>query len=161
MWRWVPLSLLHTVGKQAACSPGNSVGNTCRTVMPLQGIVHTPQMASHRSKKDQEEWRRNVLPLLYFAISLLHSTNKTQHSTRWQERDVFTKFQIRAKSERKWKSLSYVWLFANYPWNSPGQDTGVGSHLLLQGIFPTQESNPGLPHCRWILCRLSQQGNPD
>ena len=36
-------------------------------------------------------------------------------------------------------------------WNSPGQDTGVGSLSLLQGIFPTQESNPGLPHCRRIL----------
>ena len=31
------------------------------------------------------------------------------------------------------------------PWNSPGQDTGVGSLSLLQGIFPTKESNPGLP----------------
>ena len=37
------------------------------------------------------------------------------------------------------------------PWNSPGQNTGVGSRSLLQGIFPTQGSNPGLPHCRWIL----------
>ena len=32
------------------------------------------------------------------------------------------------------------------PWNSPGQDTGVGSLSLLQGIVPTQGSNPGLPH---------------
>ena len=32
------------------------------------------------------------------------------------------------------------------PWNSPGQNTGVGSLSLLQGIFPTQGSNPGLPH---------------
>ena len=36
------------------------------------------------------------------------------------------------------------------PWNSPGQNTGVGSWSLLQGIFPTQGLNPGLPHCRWI-----------
>ena len=41
------------------------------------------------------------------------------------------------------------------PWNSPGQNTGVGSLFLLQGIFPTQGSNPGLPHCRWILYQLS------
>ena len=34
------------------------------------------------------------------------------------------------------------------PWNSPGQNTGVGSYTLLQGIFPAQGSNPGLPHCR-------------
>ena len=41
------------------------------------------------------------------------------------------------------------------PWNSPGQNTGVGSPLLLQEIFPTQGSNPGLLHCRWILHQLS------
>ena len=38
------------------------------------------------------------------------------------------------------------------PWNSLGQNTGVGSLSLLQGIFPTQGSNPGLLHCRRILC---------
>ena len=41
------------------------------------------------------------------------------------------------------------------PWNSPGQNTGVGSLFLLRGIFPTQESNPGLPHCRHILFKYS------
>ena len=47
------------------------------------------------------------------------------------------------------------------PWNSPGQNTGVGSLSLLQGIFPTQESNPGLPYCRPILFyQLSHQGSP-
>ena len=45
------------------------------------------------------------------------------------------------------------------PWNSPGQDTGVGSLSLLQGIFPTQELNQGLLHCRWVLYYLSYQGN--
>ena len=46
------------------------------------------------------------------------------------------------------------------PWNSPGQNTGVGSLSLLQGIFPTQGSNLGLLHCRWILYQLSHQGSP-
>ena len=46
------------------------------------------------------------------------------------------------------------------PWNSPGQNTGVGSLSLLQGIFLTQGSNPGLPHCRWIPYQLSYQGSP-
>ena len=45
-------------------------------------------------------------------------------------------------------------------WNSPGQNTGVGRLSLLQGIFPTQESNPNLPHCRWILYQLSHKGSP-
>ena len=43
----------------------------------------------------------------------------------------------------------------DYTWNSPGENTGVGSLSLLQGIFPTQGLNPGLPHCRQILCQLS------
>ena len=46
------------------------------------------------------------------------------------------------------------------PWNSPGQNTGVGSLSLLQGIFPTQGLNPCLPHCRQILYQLSHKGNP-
>ena len=46
------------------------------------------------------------------------------------------------------------------PWNSPGQDTGVGSLSLLQGIFPTPGSNPGLQHCGQILYQLSYQGSP-
>ena len=46
------------------------------------------------------------------------------------------------------------------PQNSLGQNTGVGSLSLLQGIFPTQGSNPGLPHCRQILYQLSPQGSP-
>ena len=45
-------------------------------------------------------------------------------------------------------------------WNSPGQNTGVGSHSLLQRIFPNQGSNPGLPHGRRILYQLSHQGSP-
>ena len=46
----------------------------------------------------------------------------------------------------------------NSPWNSPGQNTGVGSRSLLQGIFPTQGENRGLLHCSQILYQLSHQG---
>ena len=46
------------------------------------------------------------------------------------------------------------------PWNSPGKNTGVGSHSFLQEIFLTQGSNPHLLHCRQILCCLSHQGSP-
>ena len=46
------------------------------------------------------------------------------------------------------------------PWNSPGQNTGLGSLSLLQGIFPTQGSNPGLLHYRQILYQLSYKGSP-
>ena len=65
----------------------------------------------------------------------------------------------------EWKSFSLVQLFGPYelysPWNSPGQNTGVDSLSLLQGIFPTQGSNPGLPHCRQILYQLSHKGSPN
>ena len=46
------------------------------------------------------------------------------------------------------------------PWNFPGQDIGVRNLPLLQRIFPTQGSKPGLPHCRWILYWLNHEGSP-
>ena len=47
------------------------------------------------------------------------------------------------------------------PWDSPRKNTRVGCHALLQGIFLTQGSNPGLPHCGQILYQLSHKGSPD
>ena len=44
--------------------------------------------------------------------------------------------------------------------NSPGKNTRVGCHALLEEIFPTQGLNPGLLHCSWILYCLSHQGSP-
>ena len=66
-------------------------------------------------------------------------------------------------------SLNRVQLFATpwtvparllCPWNSPSKNTAVGSQYLLQGIFPTQGLNPGLPHFRQILYHLNQQQSP-
>ena len=57
--------------------------------------------------------------------------------------------------------LSHVWLFVILcPWNSLGKNNEVGCNFLLQGTFLTQGSNPGLPHCRRILYRLSHQKRP-
>ena len=64
--------------------------------------------------------------------------------------------------------LSRVWLFATpwtvparllHPWDSPGKNSEVGCHVLLQRIFPTQWSNLGLLHCRQTFYRLSHQGS--
>ena len=44
------------------------------------------------------------------------------------------------------------------PWDSPGKNTGVGYHFLLQGIFLTQGWNPGLLHCRHVLYSLKHGG---
>ena len=65
----------------------------------------------------------------------------------------------------KWKLLSRPTLHDSMdcivsPWDCAGQNTGVGGLSFLQGIFPTQGSNPGLPHCRWILYQLSHKGSP-
>ena len=66
--------------------------------------------------------------------------------------NIFSHYESGSHSVRSY-SLQPHGLYS--PWNSPGQNTGVGSLSLLQGIFPTQRSNPGLPHCRWILYQLS------
>ena len=63
-------------------------------------------------------------------------------------------FSCSVMSNSLWPHRLYI------PWNSPSQDTGVGSLDLLQGIIPTQGSNPGLLHCRWILYQLSHKGSP-
>ena len=64
-----------------------------------------------------------------------------------------------------WEIFSVVsnslWPHGLYnPWNSLGQNTGVGSLSLFQGIFPTQRSNPGLPHFRLILNQLNYMWSP-
>ena len=56
--------------------------------------------------------------------------------------------------------MDYSPLDSSVHGDSPGKNTRVGCHALLQGIFQTQESNPGLPHCRQILYYLSHQGRP-
>ena len=52
------------------------------------------------------------------------------------------------------------WTIIYSLWYSPGQNTGVSSLYFLQGIFPTQGSNPGLPQFRQILYQLSHKGSP-
>ena len=72
-----------------------------------------------------------------------------QHRVKWKESESHS-----VVSNSLWPRGLYT------PWNSPGQNPGVGSCSLLQGIFPTQGSNPGLPHCRRILYQLNHKGNP-
>ena len=64
----------------------------------------------------------------------------------WKENESFS-----VMSDSLWPHELYS------SWNSPGQNTGVGSLSLLQGIFPTQGSNPGLPYFRWIFYQLSHK----
>ena len=74
--------------------------------------------------------------------------------TLWATREAQSESESRSVvSDSLWPQ----WLHS--PWNSPGKTTGVGSLSLLQGIFPTQGSNPGLLHCRQILFQLSHKGS--
>ena len=88
----------------------------------------------------------------------------------WEAQKVTFQQQEYVSENEKWEcfSLSHIWVFLTRglqptrllcPWSSPGVNTGVGRHSLLQGIFLTQGLNPGLPHfCRQILYQLSHQG---
>ena len=75
--------------------------------------------------------------------------------------------KLHVSKPQKWEwKWSRVWLFAT-PWTvlvlactAPGKSTGVGCHFLLQRIFLTHGSNPGLPHCRQTPYHLSHQGSP-
>ena len=103
------------------------------------------------------------LPILNIAVCTWPSQspslslppgNHVSFLSLWVREQVLKEFWTLGKSESE--SLSVVsdslWPHGLYsPWNSPGQNIGVGSLSLLQGIFPTQGSNPGLPHCRQIL----------
>ena len=63
------------------------------------------------------------------------------------------------ESESRSVLTGCLWPYGLYsPWHPPGQNTGVGSLSLLQGIFPIQGSNPGVLHCKRILYHLNHQG---
>ena len=96
------------------------------------------------------------------AIQVLHSICqqiwKTQQWPQDWKRSVFILIPKKVKVK---VTQSCLTLFdpMDYPWNSLGQNTGVGSLPLLHGVFPTQGSNPGFPHCRRILYQLSHKGS--
>ena len=66
--------------------------------------------------------------------------------------------ETEGKVAQSCQTLRHYGLYS--PWNSPGQNTGVGCPSLLQRTFPTQGSNPGLTHCRRIFYHPSHQGSP-
>ena len=145
-------------------------------LLAVQGTLKS--LLQHHSSKVSILWRS-----AFFTVQLSHpymTTGKTIALTRWTfvgkvmslllkmlSRLVIT-FLPRSK-EKKVKSLSRVRLLVT-PWTIANQDPPSmgfsrqkywsGCHFLLQGIFPTQGSNPGLPHCRQTLYRLSHQGSP-
>ena len=81
----------------------------------------------------------------------------------WLPTFTFQSLIMKVKSESESHSVvsDSLWPHELYsPWNSPGQNTWVGSLSLLQGISPTRGLNTGLPHCKHILYQLSPKGSP-
>ena len=101
-------------------------------------------------------WITRGVPVhVFFHLNILHMLifknlywTILQISTYTQTRIELTESESESHSVVS-NSLQPQELYS--PWNSPGQNTGMDSLSLLQGIFSTQGSNPGLPHCRWIL----------
>ena len=93
-------------------------------------------------------------------IQILHWKQKIRQPIINYKRKSF-KLQDESEVKVVQSYQTLLWPHGLYsPRNSPGQNTGVGSLSLLQRIFPTQGSNPGLPHCRWTLYQRSHKGSP-
>ena len=122
--------------------------------LPQSGLCHVQAKAVSNGYAPPEAWGfshafcQTVPNSLQVILQLFFSkTNKMKF--------YLTKSAVYRSYLFEWVSESHsvvsdsLWPHGLYsPWNSPGQDTGVGSLSLLQGIFPTQGWNPGLPYCR-------------
>ena len=122
--------------------------------------VHVKMQRHDRAPQEwQEILYQNSVQLIYpetwraTLILLPHPPHLSRH----QLPSLFdTTFKVKVKVTQSCLTLSTPWTI-NSPWNSPGQNTGVGSLSLLQRISPNQGLNPGLLHCRQILYQLSHQ----
>ena len=115
--------------------------NTCKSINVIQNINRF---------KDKNQ--------MIISIDSEKAVNKIHHP-----------FMVKTLEEAWWW-LSCVWLLRPRglqpsrllcPWGSPGQNTAVGSLSLLQGVFPTQESNPGLLHLQADSLPTELQGKPE
>ena len=114
-------------------------------------------------------FKRHFINLKRFCTGRATLKERQRQPSEWENKHLQLKLEInfqtcKVLTQWKWKLLSGVRLSVTHglysPWNSPGRNTGLGSLSLLQGIFPTQGSNPGLLHCRQILYQLSHKGSP-
>ena len=88
-----------------------------------------------------------------------YQASPSMGSSRQEKEIPYSKFSMSLVNAGKVNPEVYIKRIL-CPWDSPGKNTGVGSHALLQGIFLAQGSNLGLPNCRQILYHLSHQGSP-
>ena len=113
-------------------------------------IVLLFQILKYQNQKRYQSWR--LFNIIWWTLNILHKNHEPY---------VCVSHSVVPNSLRPHGLQSTRFLC---PWDFPGKDTwkgnGVGCHFLLQGIFPTQGSNPGLLYCRQILYRLSYKGSP-
>ena len=122
-------------------------------------------------KRVERRVSHGLITKLHLYPKLFWSKSQTSyHFIHMCFNKVEVKSLSRAFNKVEVKSLSRARLFATpwivactkllRPWDFQGKSTGVGCHFLLQGLFPTQGSNPGLSHCRQTLYHLSHQESP-
>ena len=138
--------------KVSACNAGEWVQSWVRK-LPWRKIGNPLQNSCLGKSMHRGAWWVTV-----------HGVERVRHdfATKQQQyKTLEANRQLKSESESRSVVSDSWWPCGLYsPRNSPGQSTGVGSCSLLQGIFPTHGSNPGLLHCRWILYQLSHKGSP-
>ena len=158
-----------SAGKESACnaedsrsvpgsgrSPGEGIGYPLQyswASLVVQLVKNLPAM--------WETWVRSLGWKIPWKIPMDRGAWQTYRSWGHKELDTTERLSrhVRVK-EVKVKVAQSCLTLCDPMGCSPGQNTGVGSLSLLQGVFPTQGLNPGLPHCRRILYQLSQKGIP-
>ena len=131
-----------------------SKNHTHRTQHSLRKIYSQP------IRKDYA--KRYILRFRYYVFELrsLEGKKQIQPQIFKLSQPILDSEGRESESESRSVLFASLWPHGLYrPWNSPDQNAGVGSLSVLQGIFPTQGSNPGLPHCRRILYQLSHKGS--
>ena len=110
-------------------------------------------------------WAKHMKRQFNKVYTHMANTHITRYSASLAVRKMQIKTTMQYESESESEVAQSCLTFSNpmdcsptrllCPWDFPGKNTGVGCHCLLQRIFPTQGSNPGLLHCRQMLYRLS------
>ena len=128
--------------------------------IPLLLLFHSSTFMCFLLRVYSNKWHSmNSDEKRFIVLYILNVSEKKYFAYSLSFISIYTEYRL---LQSNGKSLSNIQLFAipwNSPWNSPGQNTGVSSCFLLQGIFPTQGLNPGRLHCRRILYQLLQ-GKP-
>ena len=140
-------------GKESVCNIGDLGSTLGSERSPGEENGNPLQYSCLQNPMDRGAWRTTVHRVTKSQTQL------KQLSTHARPRCYNRHFRYVDRCECECESCSFTSNSLqphglHSPWNSLGQNTGVGSCSLLQGIFP------GLPHCRWILYQLSHQGSP-